>query len=74
MINVLSLFDGLSGTQLALKNVGMKVNNYYASEVDKFAIKVTQANFPKTILKLTDLLILIMILLIYWSLAFLVKI
>ena len=49
MINVLSLFDGLSGTQLALKNVGMKVNNYYASEVDKFAIKVTQANFPKTI-------------------------
>jgi DNA-cytosine methyltransferase len=48
MINVLSLFDGLSGTQLALKNVGIKVNNYYASEVDKFAIKVTQANFPNT--------------------------
>ena len=48
-MNVLSLFDGMSGTQLALKKLGIKVDNYYASEIDKYAIKVTQANFPDTI-------------------------
>ena len=47
-MNVLSLFDGMSGTQLALKKLGIKVDNYYASEIDKYAIKVTQANFPNT--------------------------
>jgi len=48
-MNVLSLFDGMSGTQIALKKLGIKVDNYYASEIDKYAIKVTQLNFPDTI-------------------------
>ena len=48
-MNVLSLFDGCSGGQLALQKLGIHVNKYYASEIDKYAIKVTQANFPNTI-------------------------
>jgi DNA-cytosine methyltransferase len=48
-MNVLSLFDGCSGGQLALQKLGIHVDNYYASEIDKYAIKVTQANFPNTI-------------------------
>jgi len=48
-MNVLSLFDGMSCGQLALKNLGVKVNKFYASEIDKFAINVTQENFPNTI-------------------------
>jgi len=48
-MNVLSLFDGCSGGQLALQRANIHVNNYYASEIDKYAIKVTQANFPNTI-------------------------
>lgn len=48
-MNVLSLFDGISVGQLALKELDKKVDNYYASEIDKYAIKVTQNNFPKTI-------------------------
>lgn len=48
-INVLSLFDGCSGAQLALQRAGIKVDNYYASEVDKYAIQITQKNFPNTI-------------------------
>lgn len=48
-MNVLSLFDGMSCGQLALKKAGVKIQNYYASEIDKFAIQVTQSNFPKTI-------------------------
>jgi site-specific DNA-cytosine methylase len=47
-VNVLSCFDGMSCGQLALHRAGIKVNNYFASEVDKHAIKVTQANFPST--------------------------
>lgn len=46
---VLSLFDGMSCGQIALKELGFKVLKYYASEVDKFAIKQTQHNFPNTI-------------------------
>ena len=49
MLNVLSLFDGMSCGQLALKKAGIKVNKYFSSEIDKYAIKVTQANFPDTI-------------------------
>jgi DNA-cytosine methyltransferase len=49
VMNVLSLFDGCSGGQLALQKLGIHVDNYYASEIDKYAIKVTQANFPNTI-------------------------
>ena len=48
-MNVLSLFDGCSGGQVALQRAGIHVDNYYASEIDKYAIKVTQANFPNTI-------------------------
>ncbi len=46
---VLSLFDGMSCGQLALKKAGIKVTAYYAAEIDKHAIKVTQHNFPETI-------------------------
>ena len=48
-MNVLSLFDGMSCGQIALERTGVKVNNYFASEVDKYAIKVTMANYPNTI-------------------------
>lgn len=47
-MNILSLFDGLSCGQIALERVGIEVENYFASEIDKYAIKVTQANYPKT--------------------------
>lgn len=48
-MNVLSLCDGMSCGQIALKELGINVNSYYASEIDKNAIKVTQDNFPQTI-------------------------
>lgn len=48
-INILSLFDGMSCGQIALKELGIKVNKYYASEIDANAIKVTMENFPETI-------------------------
>jgi len=48
-ITVLSLFDGISGAQLALQRAGIKVDKYYASEIDKYAIQITQKNFPDTI-------------------------
>jgi len=48
-MKVLSLFDGMSCGQLALKKLGIKVDKYYASEIDKYAMQVTQANFPETI-------------------------
>lgn len=48
-INVLSLFDGMSCCQIALKELGIKVEKYYASEIDKHAIKQTLLNFPDTI-------------------------
>lgn len=49
MINVLSLFDGISGAQLALKRAKIKVNSYFASEIDKYAKSVTMRNFPGTV-------------------------
>ena len=48
-INVLSLFDGMSCAQIALERAGVAVNKYYACEIDRYAIKVTQANYPNTI-------------------------
>jgi DNA-cytosine methyltransferase len=48
-MNVLSLFDGMSCGQQALERIGIKVDNYYASEIDKYAIQVTMANYPNTI-------------------------
>lgn len=47
-MNVLSLFDGMSCGQIALERSGIKVDNYYASEIDKYAIAVTQKNYPET--------------------------
>jgi len=47
--NVLSLFDGMSCGQLALHRAGIKYDNYFASEVDKDAITITQKRFPDTI-------------------------
>jgi site-specific DNA-cytosine methylase len=47
--SVLSLFDGMSCGQIALNRAGIKYDNYFASEIDKYAIIVTQANYPKTI-------------------------
>jgi len=48
-MNVLSCFDGLSCGQLALDKAGVLVDVYYASEIDKYAMQVAQANFPNTI-------------------------
>ena len=47
-INVLSLFDGMSCGQMALERAGIEVENYFASEIDKYAISVTQKNYPNT--------------------------
>lgn len=48
-MQVLSLFDGMSCGQIALKQLNIHVEKYYASEIDKYAISVTQYNFPETI-------------------------
>lgn len=48
-MNVLSLFDGMSCAMIALERAGIVVDNYYASEVDKFAIKVSKENYPNII-------------------------
>lgn len=47
-MNVLSLFDGMSCGQLALQRAGIKYDNYFASEIDKHAIRETMVNFPDT--------------------------
>ena len=46
-MNVLSLFDGLSGGRVALKRAKISVNNYYSSEVDKYAISIADKNHPQ---------------------------
>ena len=48
-MNVLSLFDGMSCGQIALHRAGIKVDKYYASEIDSYAIKIAQKNYPDTI-------------------------
>lgn len=48
-MKVLSLFDGISSGRLALERAGIPVEKYYASEIDKYAIAVTQAMWPDTI-------------------------
>ena len=47
--NVLGLFDGISCGQVALQRASIKHDQYYASEIDKNPIKVTQKNWPKTV-------------------------
>lgn len=48
-MNVLSLFDGISCGHVALERAGIKIDKYYASEIDKHAIKIAQKNYPETI-------------------------
>lgn len=48
-MNVLSLFDGISCGHLALDKAGIRIDNYYSSEIDKNAIKITTKNYPNTI-------------------------
>lgn len=48
-LTVLSLFDGMSCGAIALREAGIKVKQYFASEIDKAAIRQTQHNFPETI-------------------------
>lgn len=48
-VEVLSMYDGMSCGQIALRNLGVDVCKYCAAEIDKFAIKTTQHNFPQTI-------------------------
>ena len=48
-MNVLSLFDGMSCGQIALNRANIQYKNYFASEIDKNAIKVTQHHYPNTV-------------------------
>lgn len=48
-MNILSLFDGISVAQQAIKNCGITIEKYYSSEIDKYAIQITTKNFPNTI-------------------------
>lgn len=48
-MNILSLFDGMSCGQIALHRAGIHYDTYYASEIDKYAIQITQRNYPHTI-------------------------
>lgn len=52
-INVLSLFDGISCGMVALERSNIEVNNYYASEIEKSAIEISEKNYPD-IIKLGD--------------------
>jgi DNA (cytosine-5)-methyltransferase 3A len=47
-MNVLSLFDGMSCGQIALDQLDFNVDNYYAAEIDKYAIQVAKNNYPNT--------------------------
>jgi DNA-cytosine methyltransferase len=48
-MNILSLFDGMGCARVALDRLNINVTNYYASEVDKYAIQISQKNYPDTI-------------------------
>lgn len=48
-MNVLSLFDGMSCGQIALERAGIKIDNYFASEIDKYAMQVAKKNYPNMI-------------------------
>lgn len=47
-MNIVSYFDGMSCGQIALNKLGIEYNNYFAFEIDKYAMRVTQSNFPNT--------------------------
>ena len=46
---MLSLFDGISCGKIALERAGIKVDKYYASEIDKFAMQISKNNYPDII-------------------------
>lgn len=46
-INVLSCFDGMSCGRIALERVGIEVDNYFSSEIDPYAIKIANKNYPQ---------------------------
>lgn len=48
-INVVSLFNGMGTLRQSFKNLGIKVNNYYSSEIKKYAIELQQYHFPDVI-------------------------
>jgi len=48
-MKVLSLFDGISGARLALKRANIKVDKYYSSEIDKYAIEISKNNWSDII-------------------------
>ncbi len=45
-MKILSLFDGISCARVALERAGIKVNAYYASEIDKYAVQISRKNYP----------------------------
>lgn len=47
-MNVLSLFDGMSCGRIALEKAGIKIDNYFASEIDKYAIQIAKKNYSDT--------------------------
>jgi len=47
-MNVVSYFDGISCGQIALDKLNIKIDNYFAYEIDKKAIEVTLRNYPST--------------------------
>jgi DNA-methyltransferase (dcm) len=47
-MNVLSVFDGMSCGRIALDRLGVPINNYYASEIDKYAMQIAKKNYPDT--------------------------
>lgn len=47
-MNVVSYYDGMSCGQIALEKVGIKVDNYFAFEIDKYAIEIAKKNYPNT--------------------------
>lgn len=47
-MNIVSYFDGISCGQIAINKLGIKYKNYFAYEIDKYAIQVTQKNYPMT--------------------------
>lgn len=48
-LNVLSLFDGISCGRIALERANIKINKYYASEINQYSIQIARKNYPDTI-------------------------
>lgn len=48
-IKVVSLFDGMSCGQIALNKESIEIEEYFAAEIDKYAMQITMKNYPNTI-------------------------